>query len=252
MFLHRHFPYTRRTRKCKQKEAGRRTNHYQLEFDSYLLMIHGKRIPFRNLFILFCNSLFNFVEMLIRYIPGGIGYKLRYFFYKPFLAKLGHGVLIDTGVFLNGLKNISIGDYTWIDASCRLEAMMGPIAIGRRVHIAPFSLIFARDPVYIEDYVGISSFSRIYSSTEYPYDAKRMSGPMVPPEMRATRHSAITLHRDSFLGTGAVLLPGAELNEGAVVGANTVISKPVGCYKIVAGSPAREIGDRDPVKQVNI
>lgn len=139
--------------KMKEKKLPQ----YNLEYQAFSNFIRGENIPLGHVFVLFCKSLLAFFEMLIRYIPGGIGYKLRYYYYKILLKHMGKNVLIDTGVFLSGAKNISIGDYVWIDAGCRIEAMLGEITIGKRVHIGAYSIVAAREPISIGDYVGISA-----------------------------------------------------------------------------------------------
>lgn len=224
-----------------------RQNPYQREYRAFTELIEGKPIKVGDIVVLGLKSLFGILEMVIRYVPGGLGYKLRYYFYKPLLKQMGTQVLIDTGVFLNGCKNISLGDYVWVDANCRIEAMLGEVSIGKRVHVAPFSILAAREPIIIEDYVGISSCVKIYSNSEHPIDGKRMSGPMIPERYKAFHSKPIILRKDSFVGTNSVLLPGAYLEEGAVVGANCVLSKPVSAWTIVAGSPPRPIKMRSPV-----
>jgi acetyltransferase-like isoleucine patch superfamily enzyme len=48
----------------------------------------------------------------------------------------------------------------------------------------------------------------------------------------------------AWLPTKIIVLPGADVGEGAVVGAGSVVTRPVEPYTIVAGNPARKIGDR--------
>jgi galactoside O-acetyltransferase len=157
-------------------------------------------------------------------------------------------VLLDVGVYLGGPANISIGDFTWIDSYCRIEAYLGEVTIGSRVHMASFSIIGARAPVIIEDFVAISSGVKIYASSEYPADGKRMSGPMIPEEYKSFKSAPIVLRKDSFVGANAVLLPGAELGEGCVVGANSVIGSKLEANTIYMGVPARKFGVRAPVQ----
>jgi galactoside O-acetyltransferase len=220
---------------------------YRLEYEAFAHLLEGERIPVWSFVVLVAKSLLGLVEMAIRYIPGGLGYKLRYYYYKPFLKHLGRDVLIDVGVFLNGPANIAIGDFCWIDAYTRIEAMLGEVTLGKRIHVAPFSIIAARAPVVLEDYVGISSGVKIYANSETPRDGKRMSGPMIPERYKAFHSKPVILHRDSFVGANSVLLPGAELGEGAVVGANSIVSRPVEPWVIVVGPSARVVGRRDPV-----
>lgn len=126
-----------------------RQNPYEREYRAFTGLIEGKPIKIGDLVVLGLKSLFGILEMLVRYVPGGLGYKLRYYFYKPLLKRMGTQVMIDTGVFLNGCKNISLGDYVWVDANCRIEAMLGEISIGKRVHVAPFSILAEREPIII-------------------------------------------------------------------------------------------------------
>jgi galactoside O-acetyltransferase len=220
---------------------------YRTEYEAFDCFIRGKPIPPRAFAVLVAKSFLALFEGAIRNMPGGFGYKIRYYYYKLFLKRLGKNVLIDVGVFLNGPANISIGDYTWIDTHCRIEAHLGEIQIGKRVHIAAMTIIGAREPVIIGDYVGIASGVKIYANSEHPAKGKRMSGPMVPEEMKAFHSKPITLEKDSFVGANSVLLPGARLGEGAVVGANCVISKAVKPYDIVVAPFGRRIRTRDTV-----
>lgn len=220
---------------------------YRLEYEAFGRMISGKSMSVIQFIVLAFKSVVALFEGGLRYIPGGFGYKLRYYWYKLFLKHLGKGVLIDVGVFLNGPRNISLSDYVWIDAGTRIEAMLGEVRIGRRVHVAPMTIIAAREPVILEDYVGLSSCVKIYANSEAPKDGKRMSGPMIPEEYKAFVSKPVILHKDSFVGTNSVLLPGAELGEGAVVGANSLCAKKVEAWDIVVGPSCKVVGKRDPV-----
>src|SRR5258708_24237809 len=116
-------------------------SNYDIEYQSFARFIRGERIPAKHVVILVLKSLLTLFEMCIRYIPGGIGYTLRYWYYKFMLKSIGKNVLIDVGVFLFGTKNISIGDYVWIDTGCRIEAMPGEVKIGKRAHIASNAIV---------------------------------------------------------------------------------------------------------------
>lgn len=225
----------------------KKNSPYINEYKAFKLYISGKQFPLSLILLLGLKSLLVIFEMFIRYIPGGIGYLIRRIYYKNSLKKIGKNVLIDVGVFFNGTKNISIGDYVWIDAGCRIDAMLGQVKIGKRVHVAPFTIIASRESVIIEDYVGIGAGVKIYANSEVPTDGKRMSGPMIPEKYKAYYSKKIVLEKDCFIGAGAVILPGAHIGEGAVIGANTVIKKEVKSYDIIAGLPPRVIGRRNKV-----
>ena len=168
---------------------------YQLEYDAFATFINGEKIPLTSYIVLILKSFLAIFEMLIRYIPGGFGFKIRYYYYKVMLKKLGKNVLIDVGVFINGTKNISIDEYTWIDTGVKLEGTLGEIKIGKRVHIAPYAILAAREPIIVEDYVGIGASSKIYSNSERPFGGKRMSGPMIPEKYKAYYSEKIVIEK---------------------------------------------------------
>jgi len=89
----------------------------------------------------------------------------------------------------------------------------GLVNIGDRVAISPrVTLVVSSRP----------NFSRV--------------GPYVP-----VQHGPIIIENDAWLGTGVVVLPNITIGEGAVVGANSVVTEDVRPYTIVGGSPARLI-----------
>lgn len=58
-----------------------------------------------------------------------------------------------------------------------------------------------------------------------------------------TKKGKIKIEKDAWIGTGAVILPDIIIGEGAVVGANSVVTKDVDPYTIVGGIPAKKIKD---------
>jgi acetyltransferase-like isoleucine patch superfamily enzyme len=56
----------------------------------------------------------------------------------------------------------------------------------------------------------------------------------------------VAIGSDVYIGANAILLPGVTVGDGCVVGAGAVVTTDVAPMKIVAGNPARVIGDRDP------
>ncbi len=54
--------------------------------------------------------------------------------------------------------------------------------------------------------------------------------------------SPVIIGEGSWIGVGAMILPGVEIGDYAVVSAGSVVSKDVETKKIVSGNPAMEIG----------
>jgi len=67
----------------------------------------------------------------------------------------------------------------------------------------------------------------------------------------------ITVEADAWIGTGSVILPDVTIGEGAVVGANSVVTDTVPPYTVVGGVPAKKIKDvsvpwRQPEAQAGV
>jgi acetyltransferase-like isoleucine patch superfamily enzyme len=182
--------------------------------------------------------------------PGPIGMKLRQIYYGRKFGAMGRNVIIGPGAEISQPKRIRVADFVFIDHAVRLDAMAGAIHIGRRIHIAPYALLSGvGGGIYLGDYVGVGAFARIYSHSEAPIDGKRMSGPMIPEAMKGMITAPVRVERDGLVGTGAVLLPGVTLGEGAVVAANSFV--PAGTrippWTIYGGVPAKLLGLRKKV-----
>jgi hypothetical protein len=61
----------------------------------------------------------------------------------------------------------------------------------------------------------------------------------------------ITVSENVWIGARAVLLPGARLGEGAIIGACAVVDFEVPPFGIVAGSPAEVVGQANPSSKKN-
>ncbi|WP_063669834.1 CatB-related O-acetyltransferase [Aliivibrio fischeri] len=53
-----------------------------------------------------------------------------------------------------------------------------------------------------------------------------------------------TIGNDVWIGANAIILPGVDIADGAVVGAGSIVTKNVKSHDIVAGNPATVIGKR--------
>jgi putative colanic acid biosynthesis acetyltransferase WcaF len=58
----------------------------------------------------------------------------------------------------------------------------------------------------------------------------------------------IEIGEDAFVGARAFILPGLCLGAGAVVGACAVVTRDVPPWTVVAGNPARVVGERAPFR----
>jgi len=129
-----------------------------------------------------------------------------------------------------------------IGENCRINsiALAGPIEIGDNVLLNLLSDVSGRggsvkigDDVIIAPRVSIMASSHLYKSRS---SLIRKQG--------GSRGDIVTIGDDVWIGTGAVVLPGVNINTGAVVGAGAVVTKDIPAYAIVVGVPAKIVGYR--------
>jgi acetyltransferase-like isoleucine patch superfamily enzyme len=60
----------------------------------------------------------------------------------------------------------------------------------------------------------------------------------------ASRQRGVIIEDYVFIGTRAMILPGVTLGRGSAVAAGAIVTRNVLPGQIVAGTPARPIGDR--------
>jgi phosphonate metabolism protein (transferase hexapeptide repeat family) len=131
------------------------------------------------------------------------------------------------------LREVSVGDFTYFERHA--EAIYA--TIGKFCSIASNTRINALDhPLERPTTHKIS-----YRPNEY----FRYLG--VDQDMRERRRRrAVTIGHDVWIGHGAVILPGVTIGNGAAIGANSVVTRDVQAFMIVAGSPARPVRRRFP------
>ena len=100
--------------------------------------------------------------------------------------------------------------------------------IGEYVDVYSVGRVEIGDHATISQYCYLCTASHDYKSSGMPL----MSGPII-----ISAHAWVTA--DVFVG------PGVVIGEGAVVGARSSVFKDVPAWKVVAGNPFKEIGDRN-------
>jgi acetyltransferase-like isoleucine patch superfamily enzyme len=66
----------------------------------------------------------------------------------------------------------------------------------------------------------------------------------VPMLLQGEVSKDIVVEDDVWIGANVVILKGVHIGQGAIIGANAVVTQNVPPYKIFGGVPAKEIGDR--------
>jgi acetyltransferase-like isoleucine patch superfamily enzyme len=118
------------------------------------------------------------------------------------------------------------------------------ISIGNNVVIRPGTFLFA-DPtdggggIFIEEKVLIGACVHFYTNNhEYSNALAPIFDQGYPTP---TISDSIILRRGCWIGAGAIILPGVEVGENAIVGAGTILTKSVPPKVICAGNPGEII-----------
>lgn len=156
---------------------------------------------------------------------------------------VGENVLVSDKVSLYGVERISIGDNSRIDDFCVLSAGPGGITIGRNVHVACFCSLIGKEEIVLSDFSGLSSRVSVYSSSD-DYTGKSLTNPTVPNEFKRVHNARVFLGRHVIVGSGSVILPGVTLNEGAAVGALSLVNKDCEEFSVYLGVPAKRLMGR--------
>jgi acetyltransferase-like isoleucine patch superfamily enzyme len=138
-------------------------------------------------------------------------------------------------------------DGTWlaharISTATRIESPER-LDIADHVYVGPFNLLDASAGLVLEEGVQVTSHCTLLSHSSH--DALRLAGRRYwgladPPGYvrAATRVGAY-----SFIGPHSVLAPGAQVGRGCIVRAFSYVGGEVADFAIVAGQPARVVGD---------
>jgi acetyltransferase-like isoleucine patch superfamily enzyme len=111
------------------------------------------------------------------------------------------------------------------------------IVIGDDVGISG-STISAIESIYIGNNVLIGSGALITDN-----DAHAMQAEGRRYSVRNIKSAPIMIEDNVFIGARAIVLKGVKIRKGSVVGAGCVVVKDVPQYTIVAGNPAKIIGN---------
>lgn len=147
------------------------------------------------------------------------------------------------------LKGVRLKGKIVIAEKARLSGvrMMGKVSVGRYTVInGPNTVIHTKiHPVEIGSFCSIA---KDVSIQEYDHDVSRISTyyfrSNIFQEDKIHEHISrgpIKIGNDVWIGTKAVILSGVTIGNGAVIGANAVVTRDVPAYAIVGGAPAKVI-----------
>ena len=155
-----------------------------------------------------------------KYFIYFLTYKHRVLFLnRVFRLNIEPSVSWHVGVYFTGQK-LTVGENTVLNRGVYLDGRGG---------------------LFIGSNVSISLDAKIFTSSHDVQDSN----------FKGVAKTTIIGNR-VFIGANAIILPGINIGDGAVIGAGSVVTKDVKNLSIVAGNPAVEIGQRNGGLQYNL
>ena len=144
-------------------------------------------------------------------------------------AVFGEGsIMIGADVLVGAMVTLSAGMVPGQDLGPGIVLAIGDrCVIGRGSHVVAHESVVIGDDVYTGPYVYITDQNHGYADPDMPI------GRQVP------LNSAVSIGAGSWLGAGAIVLPGACVGRNVVVAAGSVVRGAVPDHCVVAGVPAR-------------
>lgn len=149
-------------------------------------------------------------NILIRHLPSR---RARAFWLKRMMPMREATAFVGLGVFVSDPHQIALGSRSVINMGCILDGRGGGLTIENDVDIGPYT--------------------HIWTLEHDPND-----------EAHGTRPGPVVIRHHVWIAARVTILPGITIGEGAVIGAGSVVTKDVAPLSIVAGSPARVVGQR--------
>jgi len=252
----------------RQKEIGMKDN-FRGSVQKELIEKRGSFFSKYSTLFLGKKGVFFFIRyesiiLLFSGIPGALGFFLRKIFYPNLFKKVGKGVIFGRNITIRHPKKITIGDNTVIDDNVVLDAKGEKnegIQIGENVYIGRNTILSCKEgSIYLEDFCNISANCMLLSETEVRlgkfcflagqcylvaggnHSFKDISIPiMFQPSYSK---GGITVGEDVWLGAGVIVLDGANVGKGTVVGAGAAVTESLPEYSVAFGSPAKKVKNR--------
>ena len=140
-------------------------------------------------------------------------------------------------------SKIIIEDGVAIDSFVKIKPAGGDgdVVIGRNTTINSGVVIYSGNGVRIGANVAIAANTTI-APTNHEY---RSAGTLIREQRFMPSRGGVVIEDDVWIAANVVLLDGAHLGKGCVVGAGSLVRAKLEPYSINVGTPTRSIGFRD-------
>ncbi|WP_277877459.1 MULTISPECIES: acyltransferase [Cyanophyceae] len=219
------------------------------------------------------------------WFPLSIGLKLRNFFYRSILGRIGTSVLIQPGVEFIRACCIEIGDKVKIFRGTLLESgdqnsriyLEEEVSLGRNIYlyaggqnskiclkkrvrldrgvdikVMPGGCIEIGNNTYVGPYTCLSGSQikvgkdcLISSHTTIYASNHNFADATSPIVSQGDTCKGIVIEDDCWLGSKVTVVDGVTIGKGSVIGAGAVVTKDIPPYSVAVGVPAKVVSKRN-------
>lgn len=179
--------------------------------------------------------------------PGLIRRWVRSWLWQRILAcpglQIGDGALIIGDRHMRVGAGFRAGRGLWMEAVTQYgpQSLTPRLRIGERFSASDGVHIACALDVSLGDDVLIGSKVHITDHNHGLYQGTDASSPQECPATRPLHCASVRIGNRVFLADGVVVLPGSDIGDGAIVGANAVVHGHLPGNTIYAGAPARPL-----------
>lgn len=142
-------------------------------------------------------------------------------------------IYIRGGKSLSGCVGLTTGRFCRFD----LEGNKPSLYIGDNCEMGDMTHIVAHEKVEIGNNVLIASKCFISDTNHGVYKGEIQDNPEIPPNQRKLVTNPVRIGNNVWIGENVVILAGAEIGDGCIIGANAVVSGVFESNTIIVGVP---------------
>lgn len=141
-------------------------------------------------------------------------------------------------------RNFNAGDSLWLEAVVEYagERLSPTLTLGDEVSFSDNVHITCINSITIGSGTLIGSRVIVTDHSHGVYRGDEQSGPeTIPSKRRLHSTGTVSIGRNVWIGDGVAVLAGATIGDGAIIGANSVVTGTVPAGTVAVGTPARPV-----------
>ena len=212
--------------------------------------------------------------LFLRNLQGGLGIFMRGLLFRGLFRHAGRKIFIAPGVTLRHPRRIGLGDEVILDEGCVLDAKgsqgegirlgsrvfvsrqahlgckEGSITVGDNVSFGPFAIVHSIDASTVRVGNDVMVAANCYLAGSPSYRHERTDIPMAEQGLEEGR--GIEIGDDVWIGASTVVLDGARVGRGSIIGAMSLVRGEIPPYSIAYGVPATVRGKRGAANPASV